>query len=349
MKTILFDLPVAAEDSPFLDRPEHTGQEPYIYLRNRLREMGYESHTPHGRSLRECARVLMWDVRDDRLPRSWRLSRTRRLAHTVRTAIRRVVGRAVQRTFYEDCLEAGLGDRMALVLSEPPVVHPPNWDTRVHAHFPAVLTWNDRWVNDGRYHQFRLPLRGDFPEVADPPFSRRKLLVNFSGNKFSTHPQELYSARRETIRYFEKHHPDQFDLFGPGWDTPGYGETPYTSWRGWVDHKWQVYPNYRFGLCYENMRDEPGYVTEKIFDCMRAGCVPIYWGAPDVEKDVDPATFIDRTQFESDADLATALRQMSEQQWTRYRDAARAYLAGPQFAAFLPPAYADSIIRGLGL
>jgi alpha(1,3/1,4) fucosyltransferase len=33
------------------------------------------------------------------------------------------------------------------------------------------------------------------------------------------------------------------------------------------------------------MRQSPGYVTEKLFHAKAAGCVPIYWGAPDVELD----------------------------------------------------------------
>jgi GR25 family glycosyltransferase involved in LPS biosynthesis len=41
---------------------------------------------------------------------------------------------------------------------------------------------------------------------------------------------------------------------------------------------------YRFCLAYENSAS-PGYVTEKLFHAKAAGCVPIYWGAPDVEED----------------------------------------------------------------
>ena len=36
--------------------------------------------------------------------------------------------------------------------------------------------------------------------------------------------------------------------------------------------------NYRFNLCPENSLGE-GYITEKIFDSIRSGCIPIYWGA----------------------------------------------------------------------
>jgi len=35
---------------------------------------------------------------------------------------------------------------------------------------------------------------------------------------------------------------------------------------------------YKFNICPENS-DEPGYVTEKLFQAIEAGCIPIYWGA----------------------------------------------------------------------
>ena len=185
--------------------------------------------------------------------------------------------------------------------------------------------------------------------MPDIPPDRRKLLVNVSSNKFSSHPKELYTARRRTIRYFEKHHPDQFDLYGTGWNQPNAEQASYLSYRGIVKHKWDVFPRYRFGLCYENMRDAPGYVTEKIFDCMRAGCVPIYWGAPNIPDFVDAEAFIDRRTFTSDAELAERLLAITEREYGHYRRAIQQYLHSDRVKAFLPEAFADNLIRVLSL
>jgi hypothetical protein len=54
------------------------------------------------------------------------------------------------------------------------------------------------------------------------------------------------------------------------------------------------------------MRDEPGWITEKIFDCMRADCVPVYWGASNVLDYVDPEAFVDRRRFASNSELERA-------------------------------------------
>lgn len=44
------------------------------------------------------------------------------------------------------------------------------------------------------------------------------------------------------------------------------------------DNKINYMSKFKFNLCPENS-DYPGYVTEKIFDSFKAGCIPIYWGA----------------------------------------------------------------------
>jgi len=238
---------------------------------------------------------------------------------------------------------------MALILGEPAVVLPANWNPAFHELFPRILTWNDDYVDGDKYQKLHWPLPIAHPEVPDMPFRDRKLLVNISGNKFSSHPKELYSARRDTIRSFERSHPDQFDLYGVGWADSGEQATEYPSYRGTIENKWDVYPNYRFGVCYENMCDEPGWITEKIFDSIRAGCVPIYWGAPNIRGYVDPEAFIDRTSFGSDDDLSSYLSGVTETEFRSFRVAGRDYLESTRFKAFLSPAFADSVIRLLDL
>ena len=53
---------------------------------------------------------------------------------------------------------------------------------------------------------------------------------------------------------------------------------------------------YRMNLAFENTRS-PGYVTEKLVEPLLAGCIPIYWGAPDVARDFNPACMINVADF----------------------------------------------------
>lgn len=44
------------------------------------------------------------------------------------------------------------------------------------------------------------------------------------------------------------------------------------------DNKFEFLKSYKFNLCPENS-NYTGYVTEKIFDAIQSGCIPIYWGS----------------------------------------------------------------------
>jgi len=321
--------------------------DPFIYLRNRLEELGYALETADDHDVEECSWVWLWDAVGVYGPPYGLHDIVRLVKSTLKSIL---LGHQVgRRQLYQESIRAGLRDRIVLFLFEPPAVRPLNWDPRIHKLFPLIFTWNDSYVDEKKFHKFCLPLTGWFPDVPDIPYSHRKLLVNISGNKFSSHPRELYTARRETIKYFEQHYPEQFDLYGTGWNQPRIDQVLFSSYRGTVKHKWDVYPRYRFGLCYESMCDEPGYITEKLFDCMRAKCVPIYWGAPNVVDYVDVGTFIDRRKFRSNAELADFLLSLTENEYAQYRQAIQAYLRSDRFAAFLPPAFADNVIRVLSL
>lgn len=44
------------------------------------------------------------------------------------------------------------------------------------------------------------------------------------------------------------------------------------------DQKSQYLKNYKFNICPENS-DCSGYVTEKLFEAIESGCIPVYWGS----------------------------------------------------------------------
>ena len=67
-----------------------------------------------------------------------------------------------------------------------------------------------------------------------------------------------------------------------------------------IDRKIDVLKKYRFCICYENIKDVSGYVTEKIFDAFWAGCIPVYLGADNISDHVPKNCFISRRDFGSD-------------------------------------------------
>lgn len=337
MRSVLIEFPGHGGGRLFNEQARDAVLDPFIQLREALQRKGLAFETADDRGLRDARSVILWDWDDAYDPPLWRRT------------LHRLGRRGSVRPIYADLRRAGAVERSVLITGEPPVVRHRNWDRDVHERFPIVLTWNDDIVDGRRFHKFLWPITSVAPKVADVPFTERKLLVNISANKLSSHRLELYSARRATIRHFERTRPAEFDLYGPGWDSAGAGEPAYRSWRGTITHKWDVLPRYRFALCYENMRDTKGFITEKIFDAMRAGCVPVYLGASNVADHVDLEAFVDRRRFGSDSDLDRALADMPEAEWKRFRAAARDYLTGPRFAEFLPPAFVARVLAVLGL
>jgi len=67
---------------------------------------------------------------------------------------------------------------------------------------------------------------------------------------------------------------------------------------------------YTFAICFENMVLE-GWITEKMFDCFYAGCVPVYWGAPDITEFVPIDAFIDMRAFSGFDELRRFLHALS--------------------------------------
>lgn len=54
--------------------------------------------------------------------------------------------------------------------------------------------------------------------------------------------------------------------------------------------------DYKFNIAFENSRVD-GYTTEKLFDALAAGTLPIYWGNPSVKYDVPENCFINLAKF----------------------------------------------------
>lgn len=150
---------------------------------------------------------------------------------------------------------------------------------------------------------------------------------------------DLYVERLAAIRHFGA--TDGFDLFGRGWHEPVSGADALTkhsiaeSYRGPLpsDGKITTLTGYRFTLCFENTIF-PGYITEKIFDCLLAGTIPIYLGAPDITDYLPPEAFVDFRDFGDMASLEDYLRAMPAEDAHARIEAGRSFLHSGSAARF---------------
>ncbi len=92
-----------------------------------------------------------------------------------------------------------------------------------------------------------------------------------------------------------------------------------TDDHGW-NSKMATIGAYRFTIAFENSIDTD-YVTEKFFQPLVVGSVPIYRGAPNVA-DFAPApnSYIDANRFDGPASLAHFLRSMTDTDYLRYHE-----------------------------
>lgn len=244
-----------------------------------------------------------------------------------------------------------------LLLTEPPVVAPQNWPPERHAGFDRVFTWNDTLV-DG-VHYFLLRFAYHF-ELREPlvPFAQKKLCTMVAGYKFSRQPCELYTERYDVVRWFDRFHHDDFEFFGIGWPDrlvrsplgqrlvrwrAGALFPRNRTYRGSPPSKVDTLRAYRFSICYENMRDMQGYVTEKIFDCFSAGCVPIYWGASNIRELIPESCYIDRRAFRDNDALYTFLKSVDADRYESYLAAIRDFLRSEASHVFTPAHYAMTL------
>ena len=201
-----------------------------------------------------------------------------------------------------------------LIICETEIIKPDNWDINNHQLFDKIFTWNDDWVHFKKY--IKLNFCQDITCLSSNTVDfNKKLCTLINSAKLVNHPNGLYSKRIEIIQWFENNHPEDFDLYGKGWST-----NQFPSYLGEIKQKREVLSQYKFAICFENAHGYPGYITEKIFDCFKAGCVPVYWGAPNIESHIPQNCFVDARKFSCYEDLYNFLTETSDVEYKAYLD-----------------------------
>ncbi len=210
-----------------------------------------------------------------------------------------------------------------------------------------VLTWNDTAVKKFE-HITKCNIGEPVIDVDSVPFvafSNKIFCCMVATNKESKEKNQLYSERLKAIKYFSKCN-CQFDLYGIGWDTSSDPDV-VRSYRGSVDRKIHVMKKYRFAICYENTKNEMGLITEKIFDCFAAGCVPVYLGACNVEEYIPKTCFIDFRNFKNYDELYSFMMDMTEHKYNLYMEEVLIFLKSKGYENFTSKSYVEIVARAI--
>ncbi len=212
-----------------------------------------------------------------------------------------------------------------LIVNELEYIHKENMNTRLHSNFKKIFTYQDKLIDNIKY--FKINYSFDFKkkifESKQLPYVKKNLAVMIAGFKALEHPNELYSKRIQTIKWFEKHHLSKFDLYGMGWNQKtGFMKSFFTynykSYKGSIVDKSEILNKYKFNICYENAIRVKGWITEKIFDSLFAKCIPVYWGCDTISKYVNSNCYIDRNNFNTDGEMYDYLKNINEDEYNNY-------------------------------
>lgn len=248
-----------------------------------------------------------------------------------------------------------LKEKMNLVITECPIIKPEGWMTKNHQYYGKVFTWDDSLVDNKKYFHYRWLQNFQLGRSLSVPFEKKKLIVLINAQKTNYLPNELYSLRVQSIRYFEKTHPKDFDLYGVGWEKPLDLKFVYSALKsnpfkiliflkdyvdslgGFPSYKCKVADKigtlirYKFCLCFENMKNIDGYITEKIFDCFKANCVPVYYGASNINDYIPKNTFIDFRQFNNFDIMYKYIVNIDEKIYNEYLNNINKYIKSNEF------------------
>jgi len=200
--------------------------------------------------------------------------------------------------------------------------------------------------------------------------ARPHLLGMVNSWKKSEMPGDLYRKRNRLAIQVGKILKGEMFLAGPGWDRhlvhslkwqrslakrcPALAQRifrwPNSAYRGVLElgkAKLQALATCEFALVPENCSSLRGYITEKIFNALFAGCIPIYQGHPEATRWLTPETFLPMERFQSGAQLVKFLRAMTREEKEAYREAGTRFLEGGATEFFDVHKYVDVFRRHL--
>jgi hypothetical protein len=128
-----------------------------------------------------------------------------------------------------------------------------------------------------------------------------------------TYPNTAATFTQERLTYaLSGHQTGILDLYGKGWP-PGYVVENSRDGEWWTS-KPAIQAKYDYSLAMENCI-QPYYVTEKLWDSILNGCLPIYCNNGTIYRDFERGSFFDVRDYRSPEQLWEAIQNMSLLEW----------------------------------
>ena len=256
-------------------------------------------------------------------------------------------------------------NRWVLMNLESPLFNAHGLSGVNHGLFDKVLTYDQSLISNSKYIAYKIPFEVPDFKISNIPFEERKLPCIV--NKYQTYgltkrfsylkrikklgwkipakatldhllfPKELYTLRAKVVQSFEKKFANQFDIFGNSWNSP-------CSKGACNRSKLEILEKYRFNICPENVQNDSHYISEKIFDSIFSGAVPVYLGFDRVNELIPKDIFISISDFKNEEYLVTYLSDMDVVEWTRRREIAHQWLLMKKYLEFDSKHFSNSLL-----
>jgi hypothetical protein len=274
-----------------------------------------------------------------------------------------------------------------LQIMESPAWSPHFFDSRNYSLFDYVITYQQNIPEgDPKYLSYRLPNDFHTFRCDHKPYAGRKCCVLVNANRvegwlafrqkglsglpglkafingwhrplrsyFFQTEGELYGWRRALAWKAAEGYPGALEVYGRGWNGERISWCPLINRRpfpnrisGGVSDKFELISNFKFTIAAENYRGNKGYISEKIFDPLIAGSVPVYLGDENILDAVPGEAFVDARNFSSHAELLDYLVRCPEREWQRMYEAGREYMAGEKVKEFSMEKFSADMLQML--
>ncbi len=182
---------------------------------------------------------------------------------------------------------------------ESDVNHPYQHDPKFMRRFDLTMTYHHDSHVPLMYFEYYSDARNLAQALRRAPLPKQSepLAVAFISSRFNA------SGRLDYLRELMRHLP--IDSYGK------FMRNQRIANDTWRPSKLETIARYKFTLAFENARDHD-YVTEKFYDPLVAGSVPVYLGAPNVEQFAPGEhCFINVTDFPNPRTLAAYLQDLA--------------------------------------
>jgi len=219
----------------------------------------------------------------------------------------------------------------------------------ISKNFDYILTMLDDLVDNKKFFKFQIPsisIHENQNKLSSiKQFNKKKkLCCMIAWNKLFSGKKNTRSKKIEIINWFEKNYPHHFSLYGPKWDEfvfPFNGilqflnydkfrslrkilniffGKKFLTWKGIINpnEKKTIINDHKFIFVLENSSYFNGYITDKLFEVFLSESVPIFLGAPNIEKYVPSDCYINLRKYTDISELYEFLTSMSEDKYNQY-------------------------------